>query len=275
MQPESALINNIAAAHLEGFGSLEGVAKAKGEIFSGLPYSGGTAIINCESYSMNWLEHLSRQQVYSFALNSSKADYYASNIVQSAYTEFELYTPNHGHFPVRLPLIGLHNVSNALAATALALSVGATITAVQQGLLTLQPVKGRLFPIQLTPTQHILDDTYNANVGSMTAAVNVLATQPGYRVLVVGDMGELGDEAVACHQQIGEVAKKAKLEKVLSVGQLSQHISQTSGAGQHFTDKNELVKTLKQILAEHNIVSILVKRSRSARMEQIIEQLVQ
>lgn len=272
-QPESALINNIAAAHLEGFGSLEGVAKAKGEIFLGLPKQGGIAIINADCHSRLWQQELSKHQVYTFSLQSDKADYYATDIVESDKTTFVLHTPQ-TQFTVQLPLMGLHNVANALAATALAMSVGASEADVQQGLDSLKPVKGRLFPIQLTVTQRLFDDTYNANVSSMLAAVAVLEKQPGYRVLVVGDMGELGQEAQACHQQIGEAAKAAKLDCVLSVGQLSQYISQCSGVGQHLATKEDVSKQLKQLLAQHPVMTILVKGSRSAGMEQIIAQLV-
>ncbi|WP_392566785.1 UDP-N-acetylmuramoyl-tripeptide--D-alanyl-D-alanine ligase [Utexia brackfieldae] len=271
---ESVLVNNIAAAHLEGFGSLAGVAKAKGEIFIGLPASGGKALLNYDSYSPEWLAGLKQHQVYFFSLQSDQADYFASDIVESgSQTTFTLHTPE-THFLVRLPLIGRHNVSNAIAAAALAMSVGATVNQVVEGLSHLTPVKGRLFPIILNQSQRIFDDTYNANVGSMSAAINVLADQPGYRIFVVGDMGELGQDAVACHQQIGELAKAAGIDLVLSFGHLSQHISAATAEGQHFTDKAALVEILKTMIKIHPSLTILVKGSRSMRMEQVIEPLI-
>lgn len=273
-KPESVLVNNIAAAHLEGFGSLEGVAKAKGEIFLGLPKAGGKAFINYDSYSPAWLEGLKQQQVYFFSLRSAQADYFASEIIEhESETTFTLHTPTE-HFTVKLPVIGLHNVSNAIAAAALAMSVGASSAQVVNGLLHLTPVKGRLYPITLTPTQRIFDDTYNANVGSMSAAINVLASQPGYRILVVGDMAELGQDAVQCHQQLGALAKTAGIDLVLSYGNLSQYISSANPQGQHFTDKTMLVETLKSQLIQHPQLTILVKGSRSMRMEQVIEALI-
>ncbi len=124
---------------------------------------------------------------------------------------------------------GRHNIANALAAASLAMAVGADLNAVKAGLAQLKAVPGRLFPITLAENQLLLDDSYNANVGSMTAAVQVLSEMPGYRVLVVGDMAELGTESAACHRQVGEAAKAAGLDRVLSTGALSAEISRASG----------------------------------------------
>lgn len=272
--PQSVLVNNIAAAHLEGFGSLSGVAEAKGEIFLGLPKKGGTAIMNRESYSPKWLDSLAHQNVHFFSLHSAKADYYASDIIASGTkTTFVLHTPQ-STFRITLPLVGMHNVTNAIAAAALAESVGASQKAIIEGLLTLIPVKGRLYPIVLNKTQRIFDDTYNANMGSMTAAISVLASEPGYRVLVVGDMGELGTTAAECHTEIGKVAKDARIDCVLSFGHLSELISNQQDVGKHFTDKTALVAHLKTLILDHPELTILIKGSRSIAMEQIIEQLL-
>lgn len=273
--PDSVLVNNIAAAHLEGFGSLEGVARAKGEIFLGLPKEGGTAFLNYDSYSPNWLKALAAHRVYFFSLHSKKADYYASDVTLSAKKSmFILHTPE-AKFTVTLPLIGTHNVLNSIAAAAFALSMGASKEAVIQGLLTLQPVKGRLYPIPLSTTQQILDDTYNANVGSMRAAVAVLASQPGYRVFVAGDMGELGEESIDCHKEIGRVVKESHINCVLTFGHLSKMISEQHDEGRHFTDKAALVSYLKTLVLAHPALTILIKGSRSMAMEQIIEQLLE
>lgn len=187
-RPEAALVNNLAAAHLEGFGSLAGVAKAKGEIFSGLPEN-GIAIMNADNNDwLNWQSVIGSRKVWRFSPNAANSDFTATNIhVTSHGTEFTLQTPT-GSVDVLLPLPGRHNIANALAAAALSMSVGATLDAIKAGLANLKAVPGRLFPIQLAENQLLLDDSYNANVGSMTAAVQVLAEMPGYRVLVVGDM---------------------------------------------------------------------------------------
>ncbi len=196
-RPEAALVNNLAAAHLEGFGSLAGVAKAKGEIFSGLPEN-GIAIMNADNNDwLNWQSVIGSRKVWRFSPNAANSDFTATNIhVTSHGTEFTLQTPT-GSVDVLLPLPGCHNIANALAAAALSMSVGATLDAIKAGLANLKAVPGRLFPIKLAENQLLLDDSYNANVGSMTAAVQVLAEMPGYRVLVVGDMAELGAESEA------------------------------------------------------------------------------
>ncbi len=274
VRPETALVNNLAAAHLEGFGSLAGVAQAKGEIFAGLPLH-GTAIINVESNDRaNWQVHFAGKTLWRFSAQPlAEAEFRASDIVLRAdATLFTLHTPR-GDIAVELPLPGRHNIANALAAAALAMSVDAPLSAIQSGLKTLQPVPGRLFPIRLAANQLLLDDSYNANVGSMTAAAQVLGDMPGFRVMVVGDMAELGDEAEQCHRQVGDAAKAAGIDCVLSIGTLSQLIGENSGRGEHFATKAALTERLLTLLSEHQDITILVKGSRSAGMEQVVQSL--
>lgn len=272
-RPEAALVNNLAAAHLEGFGSLAGVAKAKGEIFTGLPKD-GIAILNADNNDwLNWQSVIGNRKVWRFSPNAAQSDFTATNIhVTSHGTEFTLRTPT-GDVDVVLPLPGRHNIANALAASALAMAVGASHEAIKTGLAKLKAVPGRLFPIALGENQLLLDDSYNANVGSMTAAAQVLSDMPGYRVMVVGDMAELGAEAVECHRQVGEAAKAAGIDRVLSVGNLSQALGEASGVGEHFSDKNAVVARLQALIAEHSIITILVKGSRSAAMEEVVRAL--
>jgi len=272
-RPEAALVNNLAAAHLEGFGSLAGVAKAKGEIYTGLPQN-GVAIMNADNNDwLNWQSIIGERKVWRFSPNAANSDFTATNVhVTSHGTEFTLQTPT-GDVDVTLPLPGRHNIANALAATALAMAVGAGLEAVKNGLARLKAVPGRLFPVQLSENQLLLDDTYNANVGSMTAAAQVLSEMPGFRVMVVGDMAELGDESEACHIQVGEAAKAAGIDKVLSVGKLSKALSDASGVGEHFNDKRAVTARLNALLAEHKIMTILVKGSRSSAMEEVVREL--
>ncbi|WP_407321834.1 UDP-N-acetylmuramoyl-tripeptide--D-alanyl-D-alanine ligase [Dickeya ananatis] len=274
VRPEAALVNNLAAAHLEGFGSLEGVAQAKGEIFGGLP-SQGVAIVNADSHDeARWQNVLTGKTLWRFSPQGrAGVDFYASDIrVSERGTDVVLHTPM-GDIAVTLPLPGRHNIANALAATALALAVGASLEAVKSGLEQLQAVPGRLFPIALAPGKLLLDDSYNANVGSMTAAAQVLAEMPGYRVLVVGDMAELGQDALACHRQVGETAREANIDKVLSVGTLSALIGEASGAGEHFDNKAALIDRLRALVTQHNTITVLIKGSRSAAMEQVVHAL--
>lgn len=272
-RPHAALVNNLAAAHLEGFGSLAGVAKAKGEIFQGLP-ADGIAIINADSNDWpNWRHQLADHKVWRFSPDAAESDFSARDVkVTARGCEFTLSSPN-GTIAITLPLPGRHNIANALAAAALASAAGAPLTAIQTGLAELTPVPGRLFPVHLSEGKQLLDDTYNANVGSMTAAVQVLSEMPGYRVFVAGDMGELGAEAEACHRQVGEAAKVAAIDCVLSVGVLSKALSHASGVGEHFADKAALVTRLKALITAHPEITILVKGSRSAAMEDIVRAL--
>lgn len=274
-QPQTALVNNLYSAHLEGFGSLQGVADAKGEIFQGLANE-GTAIINLDSNDwQNWQHLLNpRQTIWRFAIsNQPEADFYPTAIqTHPLTTDFLMHTPA-GDIEITLPLPGKHNISNALASAALALSVGATLEDIKRGLSLLHAVPGRLYPIKLAEGKHLFDDTYNANTGSMIAAINVLSQMPGYRVLVVGDMGELGKDAEQCHRQVGQAAQQNGIDAVFSVGNLSQFISEESSCGQHFAFKADLVTALVPLLKQHSIISVLIKGSRSSAMEDIVNAL--
>lgn len=272
VKPETALVNNLFGAHLAGFGSPEGVAKAKGEIYQGIPEE-GTAIVNLDSYSEKW-QFQPRQTVWYYSLTQQpKADFYPTDIqINQLTTDFVLHTPV-GHVDITLPLPGVHNIANVLAASALAISVGASLEDIKNGLANTKAVPGRLFPVRLAEHKVVLDDTYNANDGSMIAAIQVLEKMPGYRILVVGDMGELGDYAEECHQRVGVAAKQAGLDKVFSVGQLSELISEFSECGEHFTVKSDLLTRLIPLAQQNDVVSILVKGSRSSAMEDVVNAL--
>ncbi|MEQ4923379.1 UDP-N-acetylmuramoyl-tripeptide--D-alanyl-D-alanine ligase [Proteus hauseri] len=275
VKPDSALVNNLFSAHIEGFGSLEGIAQAKGEIFAGLKEQ-GSAIINGESNDIAlWQHHLNeRQTQWTFSLSSQgKADFYPTDIVVNQLTtDFTLHTPE-GCVEITLPLPGRHNIANALAASALALSVGATLESVKQGLATLNAVPGRLYPIELSAGKIVLDDTYNANDGSMIAGLQVLSQLPGYKIFVAGDMAELGKDSEKCHRDVGRFAHDAGIDSVLTVGHHSQFISEESLVGQHFIFKADLLLQLIPLLQQHDVVSVLVKGSRSSAMEDIVNAL--
>ncbi|CUX97294.1 UDP-N-acetylmuramoyl-tripeptide--D-alanyl-D-alanine ligase [Candidatus Hoaglandella endobia] len=271
VRPETALVNNLSVAHLAGFGSLSGVVQAKGEIFGRLPTS-GRVIINADSNAWSyWKQVIGHKAIWRFAVNPSYGvDFYATNIRSNQQgLNFKLHCPA-GECQVQLPLHGQHNIANALAASALALSVGAPLSAVHDGLIQLRAVPGRLFPIPLGAGQLLLDDSYNANVSSMTVAAQVLSEMPGYRVMVLGDMAELSNQAVKYHRQVGEAIALTDIEKVLSIGQLSQFIGDASGRGEHFQDKFSLISRIAQLLSENALMTILVKGSRSAAMEQVV-----
>lgn len=269
--PQAALVNNLAPAHLEGFGSLAGVAQAKGEIFTGLP-TDGVAIINADNNDLShWQSMLDARTVWCFSPQATTGvEFFASEVRSDRNgTQFQLHSP-FGKAEIVLPLPGRHNVANTLAAAALAMSVGASLKAVRQGLNQLKAVPGRMFPVVLAVNKLLLDDSYNANVGSMTIAAEVLAEMPGYRVMVVGDMDELGVEEQACHHQVGEAARRAGIDKVISVGGLSRVLSVASGNGEHYQDKAAVIVRVAELLAEHEIITVLIKGSRRAAMEQVV-----
>ena len=272
-QPDVALVNNVMAAHLEGFGSLDGVATAKGEIFRGLTHHGIAIINQAHNYQQKWQKEIGQHAVQYFAYDNPQADFYADAIHFSEQgASFVLHTPQ-GNVQIDSPYLGEHNVSNALAATALTMNVGVTLAQVKKGLETPSLVKGRLFPIVPCENLLLLDDSYNANVGSMKSAISVLQKYPAFRVFVVGDMAELGDNTPLCHQDVGEFARAAKLDLVISFGRDSAAISAVN-LGRHFTDKTELVAYLtpiiKQQLTQQKVV-VLVKGSRSMKMEDVID----
>ena len=276
VRPDVALVNNVAAAHLEGFGSIDGVAKAKGEIYRGLA-DDGVAVINLDCHYLDrWQSEIGAHQVRSFSSTNSQADYYADQVQMTENgATFLLCTPQ-GNIEVHSAYLGQHNISNALAATALAMSVGANLQQVKQGLEQKSQVKGRLFPIQVHENLLLLDDTYNANVDSLQSAIRVLQKYSAFRILVVGDMAELGENTRSCHQEVADFAKSAELELVASFGEESAVISRTAH-GMHFSDKNALADYLKNIieqkLKENQKVVLLAKGSRRMKMEDVINSL--
>ncbi len=269
VKPDVAVINNVAAAHLAGFGSLRGVAVAKTEIFSGLSET-GTAVINADSEFYDWWREILSVRTLSFGVENSKADFRAENIEQNeaGVASFTLICPL-GRMAIQLPVPGLHNVSNALAAAAVTTSLGVSLEQVKSGLMAMTPVKGRFCVHKLSDAVTVIDDTYNASVQSVMAAIDTLSVMPGYRVLAFGDMGELGTDAASLHRQIGEHAKLKKLDAVLTVGELSRHTADAA-EGQHFADKASLNQALQHLMQQQRPVTILAKGARSARMEEVV-----
>ncbi|MBK1716474.1 UDP-N-acetylmuramoyl-tripeptide--D-alanyl-D-alanine ligase [Thiocystis violacea] len=275
-RPEVALITNAGRAHLEGFGSVEGVARAKGEIARGLP-AGGVFVTSGDSpHAGLWDALAEGRQRLTFALDgpadvtSEAASIRVSWDEDGFRTEF---TARLGaiEMPLTLRLAGHHNVRNALAAAAGAMAMGVEATAIRDGLASLRPVKGRLCPRHCRGVG-LIDDTYNANPDSIAAAIEVLAGLAGRRWLVLGDLGELGPEAPRLHEEIGARARATGLDRLATVGTLSAGASRAFGAGAaHFPDQASLVASLLAELGARD--RVLVKGSRLARMEVVVEAL--
>lgn len=295
-QPDVAVINNIAAAHLEGFGDLCGVARAKGEIFSGLREN-GVALYNQDTkYTSKWQWRLTDKTVRTFSCfstSASKANCYSEKISldDNGCASFTLQS-DQGSCEVTLTVPGKHNVCNAVAAACIALEFNASLEDIRLGLAQMQPVKGRLNLHQLKDKKtgcniKLIDDSYNANLESAKAAAKLLANYPGKQLLILGDMGELGSEARSYHQELGEFAKGLQLTTLLSLGVLSQSASDAfakendkNDQSQHFNQRSDLMAHLlnmlsQQLSAGQQDIAILVKGSRSAHMEYVVTEIIQ
>jgi UDP-N-acetylmuramoyl-tripeptide--D-alanyl-D-alanine ligase len=271
VSPDVAIITNAAAAHIEGFGSLNNVVQAKGEIIDGLGPD-GIAILNRDDLNAyKWIERAGSRKVLTFSLEeTSNADFYARNYVPDATGafRFELVTPA-GTIEINLAHLGKHNVANALAAAAGAIALGATLEETRRGLETTSAVAGRLVALRGVNGATVLDDTYNANPESVRAAVDVLVNYSGRRILVLGDMAELGDDALRYHLESAQYAVQQGIEEVWGVGHLSSYaVNRIGERGRAFQDKAALVEQLAAIATQDT--TVLVKGSRSARMEEIV-----
>jgi UDP-N-acetylmuramoyl-tripeptide--D-alanyl-D-alanine ligase len=275
-RPEVALITNAGRAHLEGFGSVDGVATAKGEIAQGLPSSGVFVVPGDSVYTPLWRELAAGRRVRTFALDGEGDLRACSNGVSVSWgdegfrTRFTAVVDG-VETPLELPLAGLHNVRNALAASAAALALGVGIDAIRDGLLTLTPVLGRLYPRRCQGVR-VIDDSYNANPDSLAAAIDVLTGLPGRHWLVLGDLGELGDASEPLHGEVGARAREAGVEHLATVGEQSAAATIAFGAGaRHFVDQPTLAAFLSEQIEDGDVV--LVKGSRAARMEGIVKEL--
>jgi UDP-N-acetylmuramoyl-tripeptide--D-alanyl-D-alanine ligase len=266
--PDVALINNAGPAHLEFFGSIEDIARAKGEIFEGLR-PGGTAVINADDrYAGLWRELARDRRIVEFGIERPAAvsARYALRYLES---EIVVRTP-HGEAQAVLKAPGLHNVRNALAASAAAAALEVPAPAIARGLAGYAGIKGRLQRKAALRGATLIDDTYNANPESVRAAVAVLAQAPGTRLLVLGDMGELGAGGARMHADIGTLARENGIERLLALGELAAHAARAFGpGGRHFTRIEDLLGEIENALAPD--LTVLVKGSRFMQMERVIK----
>lgn len=272
-QPNVAVITQCAPSHLEGFKTIEGVAQAKGEIFSGLGESGIAVINHDDNYRNLWQKLAAPHRILSFGLEHP-ASVTATNICLTEFgSEFTLKTEN-GDIAVQLPLLGKHNIMNALAASAAALACGLSLTTIREGLQTIQSVKGRLQPKIARNHNLLLDDTYNANPTSLHAALSVLMQYPAPRWLILGDMNELGTESVQLHQQAGILARTLGIEQLWAIGDMSRYAATSFGdRATHFADHSTLITALQAELARQQGITLLIKGSRGMKMEQVVQAL--
>lgn len=267
--PTVSVLNNAGVAHIEMFGSKENIAHAKGEIFSSLGEN-GTAIINRDDqYADYWAGLLANQQrIIHFGV-SEDADFRATQIrLEPQGSHFTL-TAHDLHTQITLASPGEHNIKNALASAAGASALGVPLNTIKLGLEAFRPATGRLeFKVGISGAS-IIDDTYNANPDSMRAALSVLAKAQGAKILVMGDMFELGDAAESFHQKMGEEAKQLGVNQLFGIGQFTEFaVKRFGNNGFHYQSKADLITNLLDAMTPHT--TILVKGSRGMRMEEIV-----
>lgn len=268
-KPDVALVTNVTGAHLAGFGTLDAIADGKGEVYAQLPAS-GTAIINADdTYAARWRASLPACRVLTFGVQED-CDASASDIRagDDGCAHFTLRIGGERH-AVALRVPGLHNVSNALAAAAVGVACGIPPARIAAALATVTAVSGRLVVRTLADGTRLIDDTYNANPGSVKAAINTLVNFSGRRVLVLGHMAELGHDAAALHRDVGAHARAAGVDALLVTGDFSRDTATGFGQGaQVFGSVDALVLALRSMLGAQT--TVLVKGSRSARMERVV-----
>ena len=276
-RPTISLINNIQSAHIEGFGSLEGTAAAKAEIYSGLSPQ-GTAVINLDlEYIEDWRVICGDRPYLTYSLSNVAANVRAEDLKLMSdgcyefwlVTELNSATKESRH--VKLSVPGKHSVENALAAATCSIAAGAGLKEIVNGLSSLSALPGRLETKSLPTGGWVIDDSYNANPESAIAAIDVLARRSYRRILILGDMAELGSQAPLMHRKVGEHAVRSGIEDLLSMGNLSRHASEIFG-GKHFDTFEELIVYL-EALDNTEQVTFLVKGSRSSAMERVAEYL--
>ncbi len=266
-QPTIALITNAAQAHLEGLGSVTDVAKAKGEIFNGMTHD-GVAVINADDEHVKlWQGLVGDRRSVTFGIDN-KADFTANYQMLDNGSIVNLNTPE-GDIDMKVPLLGKHNVQNAVAASSAAMLAGASLKEIKSGLQSLQKISGRLEVKKGINGARILDDTYNANPDSLAVGIQVLRDYGGERVLVLGDMAELGDAGAAIHKRVGELAKRVGIARLFVIGELSKLAVKRFGKGaKYFKSHQTLIEALQDCM--HADMTILVKGSRIMQMEKIV-----
>ena len=267
-QPNIGVITNIGPAHLEGFGSIEGVARAKAELYANLSPN-GVAVVNVDdAFKDSWANEIGSRKRISFGVENS-ADVSGNAIAEDL---IEIVTPM-GELQVKPQQTGAHALLNILAATTVGLAIGVDLDDIKIGIENTQAVKGRLMRVEGLSGSCILDDTYNANPASLAAALDVQAKEPGEHWLVLGDMGELGNESEFMHQKAGEIAKQFGVTRLFAYGPLTKHSVKAFGSGaKHFSNHAEIVAALQKEITKE--ICVLVKGSRAMQLEKIVASII-
>ena len=273
VKPQVTLINNIAPAHIEGFGSIDGVARTKGEIHQGLAVAGTAVINDDDAYAHYWDPLLENKNTLRFSAVHPAA-IYAREITFNAEGcgQFILVIPQ-GEARIELQVAGAHNVSNALAAAACTHALGISLSDIALGLSRFRGVPGRMTFLHGKNNALIIDDTYNANLRSSLTAIDVLGHRGGRRIFVFGDMGELGSYSKQHHEEVGLAAREHGIDLLMTCGTQSEATARAYGVtAKHYHRQEDLVLDLLNQLDENT--TVLVKGSRSSKMEKIVHSLI-
>jgi len=269
--PDVVLINNAAPAHLDGFNSINGVANAKGEILQGRVTPKFAILNHDDSFYNLWAEMASNSEIMNFGSNSDAMIYPECITLEKNYSSFELRTPN-GSINILLKLLGMHNVLNACAAAAVMLSQSKTLSEIKSGLEATAPVSGRLEMKESHHGHEIIDDTYNSNPKSMSVAIEFLRKSDKTKVFVMGDMLELGKEKESLHKDLGKKLNDADIDYLFGIGELTKHaVDSFEKNGFWYEDIDCMIEDIASMMLKNREMSILVKGSRSMKMERVIK----
>jgi UDP-N-acetylmuramoyl-tripeptide--D-alanyl-D-alanine ligase len=276
-QPSVVLVNNAQREHLEFMHTVQAVAQENGSVIAQLPANGTAVFPSDDAFTALWQDLAAPRRTVRFALQPASANNEVSCATAGwADGAWAVQATGLGHnFAFPLHVAGRHNVKNALAAAACAMAAGVPVDAIEQGLEQFTPVKGRSRAVALRlpdGTRTLVDDTYNANPDSVRAAIAVLAELPAPRLLVLGDMGEVGEQGPAFHAEAGAEAKALGIEHCFALGALAEHAVAAFPGAQHFTSLEALNAAVLQLLPQ--VQSVLVKGSRFMRMERVVDALV-
>ena len=270
-QPTVGLVNNAQREHQEFMESVEAVARENGAVFAHLPADGIAVFPADEPYTDLWREYAGLRKTLTFGF-SDDADVRCTFKANDFGSELSVISGRQ-KFEISLAAAGAHNVRNALAAIACTLAIGIAQDAIVRGLQTFAPVNGRLQRKVATNNALVIDDTYNANPDSVRAAIDVLAQAAAPRILVLGDMGEVGNDGRQYHEEVGEYARANGIEHVLTLGELASYTASAFGAGaKNYENLESLTDALAAIVHAH--ATVLVKGSRFMKMERVVQHLV-
>lgn len=268
VRPTVSVLLNAGSAHIGEFGGYNNIVAAKGEIYSALD-EGGVAIVNLDDKaSAVWLSQLSDKNVLTYSLDLGHADVRATDITLGPdYSDFRLHASS-GIAKVRLSALGMHNVSNALAAAATGLALGLSVEEIAVGLSKYQGEAGRLTKLALSDKLTVIDDSYNANLASMKAAVDVLCLERGYTVAIIGEMGELGAHAEQMHEELAAYISESAVDECWLIGTYAQAMQETIGTKARCFETKQYIAS--GLLACDKTCTVLLKASRFVALEEVI-----